>query len=788
MLFILTVVLYAIMAFCWCQIIGDAEHSKKREKIYQLTAKLLACMHMLIGVLNVFLGDKFGAFSKGYILLGVGAFFLCCLWGFSRRKQSEFWKFAVRTIAVVTILEVTLFNIPTFRLWSGSYPEQRISAEQAVIESGGEYDSHQKVIHSHSGEELVMLFRDINIPVGTVYTEANFLNDTTFGNYLIDLKDETSTGDYRYNIIETHILPALPSSQYLHVEASGAVSDIRIKIQPIDGEGIDISAVSFNVPIPLSVSWFRFLFLILSAFFVFCLFRLELMQKQLSQSNLCYNIIAVSIACVTCIIGISIWAVKEEDKENLWKQESGNQVTAELVDAFENGSVSLLHKPESTVIQFENIYDDTLRNVMGQQYEWDHVYYNGNYYSYYGIAPVILLFLPYHKLTGYYFPTSAAVLIFSIIGLWGLTALYSRFVKKFFPSLPLGDAAACLMILHAASGIWFSLGRMSFYEIATAAGFAFVTWGAYFLLDANIIGSGSISLVKTAFSSLFFAVAVLCRPTLVLYCICAAVFMLMALPRACVRAGDGKGRAAKLLQKSSIGYLLCAIVPMAVLGICQMWYNYARFENPFEFGIQYSLTINNFTATEWHWQLSMIPLFNYLFNPPVFKPVYPFIQTILSDMGVGGFFYFDNPQTYATSGIFWTVLPLFCYLLSKQALQQLPNRKTKLLTSAYVGIPCVLIPIVIIAMVWESGYATRYFADFSWELIFGAYTIMFFLYTKTQNETVKKLFRILICVSVFWAVIVGGVQIYGQAFRFYEYHYEWPEMFYKLEKLIQFWK
>ena len=44
-------------------------------------------------------------------------------------------------------------------------------------------------------------------------------------------------------------------------------------------------------------------------------------------------------------------------------------------------------------------------------YSWDHVYFDGKYYSYYGIAPVVLLFLPYHKLTGYYFPDSLAVLL-----------------------------------------------------------------------------------------------------------------------------------------------------------------------------------------------------------------------------------------------------------------------------------------------------------------------------------------------------------------------------------------
>lgn len=765
MFFVFMVVLTVLMFWLFVQT-ADAKKSIK----YKI-ALAIAILNIILAISSEFAGKKFGEFSKGFILLGDGAALASLMTFANRLFPSKTFVFAIKSIAVATILEVTLFNIPTYRLWSGNYPEMHFSAQDVLIESGGSYDEKNQVIHVEAGEKAVITLKDINAPVGTVYTQAVFPEKTQFGNYSIDLKDETSTGDYRYHIITSHIIKNRPDSAYLHVEASGNVSDMHINIQGANDTGIDLASFSLNVPIPMRLSWVRFWAIVLGSCLIYALFHEAFFQKTLSQNMRNYAVSAFVITCVFCIVGFSMWSAKTSDKEKLWKLESGNQVTQELVDAFASGSVSLLEEPSEHVKEFEQIYDRTQREVQDIEASWDHVYYQGKYYSYYGIAPVILLFLPYHLLTGYYFSTNVAILLFSLIGIMGLTALYSCFVRKFFPLLNVGNAVVCLILLQSACGIWHSLGRMDFYEIATAAGFAFLTWGVYFLLSANIIGKGDISLIKTAASSLLIAIAVLCRPTLALYCICAGFFFLLAFPR-----------------RKKLSYLLSALLPMVLLGLGQMWYNYARFGNPFEFGIQYSLTINNFTATEFHWQIAMIPLYNYLINAPVFTTTYPFIHTSVQQMDIGSFFYFDTPMTYSTSGIFWTALPMFAYFLSGRAMRKLPDRKSRISAFTYIGIPCVIIPLVIIALIWESGYATRYIADFGWEMIIGAYAILFFLSTHATQDIVKKQVKIFLCFSMFWALLINGVQIYGQMFRFYDYHYEYPEMAYDLECIFQFWK
>ena len=158
-----------------------------------------------------------------------------------------------------------------------------------------------------------------------------------------------------------------------------------------------------------------------------------------------------------------------------------------------------------------------MRNDSGAKAEWDHVFYDGKYYSYYGIAPVVLLYLPYHKLTGHYCSTNLSILLFSLVGLLFLAMAYLAFVKRWCKNVSAGNIIAGMAILFSSCGIWYSVGRTLFYEISISSGFAFVALGAYFLFSSNVLSEGKVSLVRTALASLFLGIAVLCRPTLAVY-------------------------------------------------------------------------------------------------------------------------------------------------------------------------------------------------------------------------------------------------------------------------------
>ncbi|SHM55074.1 hypothetical protein SAMN04487860_106148 [Ruminococcus flavefaciens] len=694
---------------------------------------------------------------------------------------------AVKALLIAVVLEATIFNIPTFRLWFGSYGEMSFSAQELSVNSNVDYRPAEDDIAVIGDRSTTFTFKGINEEVADVFVDIDFGKNTKAANVSIDAMDETRTTDYRQMIAEGTLVKGKPHSHYIQLHLSGDVSNLKLTVSPLDEGMVYIKGITFNQQIPMSISWARIFLIVFAACFWQLMMKSKTMQYSFTKNKKIFRLACVIITDIACLAAVLITFTKLDNTSitDIMKRPSGNQMTQELVEAFEHGSTRLLTEPVDELNNFPTPYNSDALDEAHIRYQWDHVYFNEHYYSYYGIAPVILVFLPYHLLTGYFFPDSIAVLLFAIIGMIGLTRLYKEFLKRFFPKTPTGIAIAGLILIQTVSGVWFSIGRPLFYEVAMSAGFATLTWAVYFLFSANIIGTEKPILSRTAIASLLFAIAVLCRPTLVLYCITAALFMVLALPR---MSAAKKKSEKKLFTSSGVRYLLCAIVPMACIGLAQMWYNYDRFGSPFEFGIQYSLTINDFTKTQFHPRLSWTALYNYFLNPPVFKTYYPIIGTEFQFMNAGGYFYADLNSTANTSGLFFLALPMFVYLLSGRAVKMVHGgRRAKLLSAAYIAIPCLFIPFGIVASVWESGYAVRYMVDFAWQSLLGAYTIIFFFYSRITDPTKKKLISAFMWFSVMWGLVVAGVQEFNQAFRFDIYNREFPEMAYEVQRMFAFW-
>lgn len=771
--FVLTMLLsFAVSVLFFFNIKGKFNSKVQRKFLWFATVFM-----SVIAVADISGLIDFGTYHSTFAFMGFVNLCELILYALYDRHQFRFIEFSSKILVIASVLELTVFNFPAYHLWGGGYTEKELDIDNAVIECGVRNDDGSIIVGD--GAEMVVTFEGINAQVGTVKADVLFRKeDTKEAKFILDIKDTTQTENYRFNIANSRIVEKREKSNTIICDFSGDVSDMRVKLTPANNSEIILKRVYINTDVPFDISLVRFFFITLISVFIYSVMHESFMKKSFSDNRKFCRIASAVVTIACCISAFSVLDYKLGDKSwsDEFKQEKGNQMTQELVDAFENGQVSLLAEPSEELNALENPYDKNARESSGAYALWDHVYYDNNYYSYYGIAPVVLFFLPYHKLTRYYCPDSLAVLVFALIGIAGLTKLFSSFIKKWFPDTETGIYITCLILIQTLSGVWFSIGRAWFYETAMAAGFAFLSWGVHFLFESNIMGKEKIILSKAFLASLFSATAVLCRPTLALYCICIAIFMLMAFKK----SGEN--------TKNRLIYLAYAFVPMVCLGIVQMIYNYARFGSPLDFGIQYSLTINDFTKSQYHTDFVLVAWFNYLFNIPSFSASYPFISTHFQTLDTNGFFYEDILSTANTSGLLFLALPMFAYMLSRKAFKKLPDRQSKINSLAYIAVPCVLIPVVIIASVWESGYAVRYMLDFSWEMIIGSLAIIFFLMRKTENITIKKLIKAFLCFSMVWALIVGGVQSVNQMFRYTEYHYDYPEIAYSLEQIFAFWR
>lgn len=230
--------------------------------------------------------------------------------------------------------------------------------------------------------------------------------------------------------------------------------------------------------------------------------------------------------------------------------------------------------------EMDNPYDPELRTSLGVSYHWDHAFYNGRYYMYFGIVPVFLLFLPFRVITGTALTTYHATQVFVALFILGVFLLFYLLARRFFATL----SYAVYLSLSAAFSImsvWYIVEAPALYCTAIAAGLCMEIWSIFFFAkavwdsasDRRAIGFGVLG-------SLCGALAFGCRPTV-------ALANLLAVPML-VSYIKGKKFDRKLVKQMAI-----VAFPYVVTGALLMAYNYARFEDPFEFGQSYQLTVTD---------------------------------------------------------------------------------------------------------------------------------------------------------------------------------------------------
>ena len=71
-----------------------------------------------------------------------------------------------------------------------------------------------------------------------------------------------------------------------------------------------------------------------------------------------------------------------------------------LAHSLLNGRLDLRQDPPEELLALDNPYDSTAREAAQVNSLWDHAYYNGRYYVYFGIVPCLLFQLPFEAVTG----------------------------------------------------------------------------------------------------------------------------------------------------------------------------------------------------------------------------------------------------------------------------------------------------------------------------------------------------------------------------------------------------
>lgn len=624
---------------------------------------------------------------------------------------------------------------------------------------------------------------NLSVQVKTLFIDAAY-DDSNHYELDGEVAYLKTSGAYSYYYSEESfsIITTYEKSKHIEISLPAGVTSLRITITNADvGNLITLKGFSVNERIPFDFSWVRLAIMAVPSFLIFFFLEMRRNQDFLSLHSVIGPVFkAVSLALS---LGIIVFVMERGGwLANAFFQSSGSQVSQELVDSFLSGRVDLLTQPSSELMALSNPYDPSSRS--GVSFLWDHVYYNGHYYSYYGVTPVLLFFLPLHLLSGQYVFDAYGILFFSLIGATAMAFAYERLLKALFPDkkIPLFLELAAYWILFFSSGILTNLTRPYFYEDATSSAFMCMMLALLNLAYSGFFDKGpsKIRWWQLGFCGFWLALAVLSRATMALYAVAFVVMLVVY-----------QLRHKKELSKKDVALLYSvALVPMIPFAIFQCWYNKARFGSITDFGIEYSLTIADFKNMSFKPANVAASLWNFLFSFPQmnFENNHFFFE--YSPQKFNSDFYFV--EAGAAYGLFARV-PLLFALPVLPFLKEGRDTKTRLLDGFGYGVPCVLMPIVIVALTWQSGYAPRYYSDFAAPLLLLA--LLWYIHRFVdlpQSVEKERLLSGIIIASCLFAIFTSSTMLLFWVPNLYYHDYglqiwSYTADYYKAYRQLTFW-
>lgn len=686
-----------------------------------------------------------------------------------------FW-FADITLIVALSLELFVFNYASFLLEGGKYTAKSLPIASASI-TGFNQNPNRPGEYVATDERPTIEFKDMDQKVRTLYVDASTDKEKRYELQIeLNYTDSTRT-EYNRSPKLMKLVPKLERTKYTTCSYFGETGDLKLTFQVDKGETIHINGVRVNNAIPYNISYVRVFLIVLICTAIYALLRMPSFQIPYKKGNRAQNVAILATAIIFLGILCSVFWLYCSPISQPFQQKSGDQVSQELVDAFSNGQVSMLNEPSPNLLNMQNPYDTSARIKQGIGCSWDHVLYNGKYYSYYGIAPVLLLFLPYHLLTGFYFPSYLACAIFGFIGAVFLICAYFAMMRNWFRDTPFHLMICGLLILLMSCGILFCVARPMFYEMEEAAGFMFFTAGVFSLFMSGILTDRKIRLPALVISSICISLAVMSRPTFALY---AAVLVLWLI------YGFVQYHKTNSRKIQTVKYFMASFLPYILLGGLQMAYNYLRFGSVLEFGIRYSLTISDFTHSEFYPEMAFVSFWNFLFSIPVIKSTFPFFTGNIDQWGLNGYYFLETGNSF---GIFWRALPLFSYAAAPRILHRISFRQ-KVKAFLLCVLPGLVVPIIIILSTWESGHALRYNVDFAWQMLLLAFAMIFYIYKGIHSASLKRVLVTVMIVCTVLSVITNFALMFQSVpgltntIFYNSSHTIW---YYRIARIIEFW-
>lgn len=676
------------------------------------------------------------------------------------------FKVMIKFFLITVILELVLFN---FRHWESlMFPQIKtplLRIEQGIETIG---ENQYKVTDSEQAYlDLVGVkgeFKNLRFnsrPDDGIITKITVVADDAANSAGLNLGDEV-------------IVSTVSRSSYLRLHLNGISNYIRIKINEKNGFSFHLDNPEINVTVPIVVSWVR----VLLVFLCLILIKIFLPNSIVYSENMVLDVpwkkyglllfVGLHIILIVLISQMILpnKSMQEAIDKGGWPAYGQYN---ELADALEKGQVYLDRKPPKSLENATNPYDGAIRweTVVTQgneHFDYDYAYFEGRYFSYFGPVPAIVFFIPYKLVTGMQCRTWNVVTLCTILFcITSFVLMYAIGIRYF------NKASYGMFLLMSSFYFWGSatvylVYTGNVYSVPIISSLFFGSLGLAMWLLAR--KNGCLRKRYLLAGSFFIALIIGCRPQL-------AIILFLAFPIFWKEIVKER----VFFSKKGLLNTLLVIVPFLIIGCSMMWYNYARFHSPFDFGANYNLTSNDMTHRGVVFDRFFLGIFCYLLQPLNIVPKYPFMHIVNTSNDYLGF---TNVEPLFGGFFVINSLALCCLLIFKM--------KSKLKEHGIyaMAVACMIMAAIIMLLdIQMAGLTQRYMSDFGWLIILSAIFIIFLLEEVSKIHCLKGVFyRIMsiftgLCVCLnLWTLLIPE--------RYFNLVSIRPTLFYMIKYLLFF--
>jgi len=513
------------------------------------------------------------------------------------------------------------------------------------------------------------------------------------------------------------------------------IDSVRIKFpDTVAGDKIVLDApISFNDRIPETPYLPCFLLLLAISVTIVLLRPRSALSCYAYRNHRCLGHIALAVmVALLCVLSVAVTHISETHDEvtynETFKADMDPNQYQHVTDAIMDGHAYLGKKPPKWLVDADNPYDYEYRHdkseYTGVSYLFDYAFHDGKYYSYDGILPVLVLFLPYRLITGTNMTNGMAMDIMGCVG-----TIVSVFLGVAVMRRHRRDASVSECVI-AGLAMWLCFYPAVYHEViiigTTVAEAGIGLWlfadgplpgcngdghadGNGDSKDTNeLVTEKPMRLVPLAIGSLLVGATLLARPTLFL-CV------LLAFPIFGHRFFRRHGTDREFFGTSRHAVLntLLIIVPILLCAGVALWWNYARFGNALDFGYKYNLTGFDMVHKAFSKRRVAFGLLMYLFAPLRLTRAFPFF----SNQWTYGWYQFLLVQTpgVVQEPYYGGIIAFFPFLLCTLAIFGKGTREAVSGRGVVsLVITCLVIAVVIMAFDSSTAITQRYLTDFAW--------------------------------------------------------------------------